>query len=276
MRTTWTLRWSCAKEQCVGIIRGAAKSIIPGSLWRYLSARKHARTMRAAYFDKQTKAIFKTILTTGETHNFTYDLTHANKLYLSETIACVTRRPTLEIASYVDEVAETPHLQAHHFGRRLGWYAIARATKPRVIVETGIERGHGALILCEAIKRNGIGRYYGTDIDPKAGLLIRNGYSDIATVIFGDSIKSLKAMTEPIDLFINDSDHSAEYEAREYQTVAGMLSKEAIILGDNAHVTEELAKFSRQTGRQFLFFQERPKDHWYPGAGIGISFRARM
>ena len=62
------------------------------------------------------------------------------------------------------------------FGRRLGWYAIARATKPKVIVETGVERGHGSVLLCSAILHNAIegfpGRYFGTDIDPSAGWLL--------------------------------------------------------------------------------------------------------
>lgn len=35
-----------------------------------------------------------------------------------------------------------------------------------------------------------------------------------------------------------------------------------------------VAIFSRQYGRSFLMFKEQPKDHWYPGAGIGISFLA--
>jgi hypothetical protein len=91
-------------------------------------------------------------------------------------------------------------------------------------------------------------------------------------ILYGDSITSLKTLSEPVDLFINDSDHSADYEAREYEVIAPLLSKTALILGDNSHVTDKLARFSRQQGRHFLMFHERPKDHWYPGAGIGISF----
>jgi hypothetical protein len=29
-----------------------------------------------------------------------------------------------------------------------------------------------------------------------------------------------------------------------------------------------------KTGRNFVFFKEQPKAHWYPGAGIGISYPA--
>ena len=76
-----------------------------------------------------------------------------------------------------------------------------------------------------------------------------------------------------IDLFINDSDHSAEYESEEYKTISNKLSEHAIILGDNSHSSNKLFEFSLETKRHFVFFQEKPFKHWYPGAGIGISFK---
>lgn len=36
--------------------------------------------------------------------------------------------------------------------------------------------------------------------------------------------------------------------------------------------SNELLKFSIQHNRKFVLFRERPKNHWYPGAGIGISY----
>jgi hypothetical protein len=74
-----------------------------------------------------------------------------------------------------------------------------------------------------------------------------------------------------VDLFINDSDHSADYERAEYDVIANKLSPLATIVGDNAHATDCLREFARKTGRKFLFFAEQPKDHWYPGGGIEIA-----
>ena len=79
---------------------------------------------------------------------------------------------------------------------------------------------------------------------------------------------SLNRLNCTIDLFINDSDHSAEYEEREYACVVAKLSPAAVLLGDNSHVTNKLYQFALATGRDFLFFSEKPADHWYPGAGI--------
>jgi predicted O-methyltransferase YrrM len=239
------------------------------------------------------------ILRTGEFHNFTYELTDANLRYLAETISVVTGKPAHEISGYIREATEDQELAAHillrmrgrdrkgaqqsvsmPFGRRLGWYAIARAIKPKVIVETGVERGHGSMLLCSALLRNiseGFpGCYFGTDINPKAGWLLAGKYADVGKILYGDSIKSLEALTETIDLFINDSDHSADYEAREYRVIADKLGSDAIILGDNAHVTDKLASFACESGRRFLFFKEVPKNHWYPGGGIGIAYGSKV
>ena len=95
----------------------------------------------------------------------------------------------------------------------------------------------------------------------------------IGKIIYGDSIDTLNKLDEKIDLFINDSDHSAVYEYNEYLSIKEKLTQNSFILGDNSHVTNCLPNFSKKFNRNFIFFKEKPKDHWYPGAGIGISFK---
>ncbi len=102
--------------------------------------------------------------------------------------------------------------------------------------------------------------------------MLAGKYATAGRILYGDSIQSLSAFHEPIDMFVNDSDHSGEDEYREYQTISEKLASGAIILGDNAHVTDSLSRFSRETNGKFVFFSEKPLDHWYPCAGIGVSF----
>jgi predicted O-methyltransferase YrrM len=162
------------------------------------------------------------------------------------------------------------------FGRRLGWYAFARVLKPKIIIETGVDKGIGSVLLCSALLKNkeeGFdGRFFGTDINPEAGYLLKGKYAELGKILYGDSIETLSQFNEKIDLFINDSDHSAEYEYREYITIKDKIAENGVILGDNSHTTDKLAIFSNETKRNFLFFREEPSGHWYPGAGIGISF----
>jgi len=227
-----------------------------------------------------------------EDSNFSYDITAHNRAYLAATVAVVTgvgidqarqfiAEPDSDVREYVARKLAALRIRdidkEPAFGRRLGWYAIARALRPRLIVETGVDRGLGSVLLCAALKRNAEegspGRYYGADINPAAGALFDKPWSDYGEILYGDSLESLRKLRGPVDLFINDSDHSAEYEYREYQTIKPLLSERASILGDNAHSNDMLLRFSEENGRRFLFFREQPRAHWYPGAGIGISFR---
>ncbi len=239
--------------------------------------------------------LIKWLFTSRETTNFTYDLEENNKRYLASLIADVLNMEVRTIESYIAEIAEDEELRRHiarmvassdlafvadeevRFGRRIGWYAFARALKPRVIVETGVDKGLGSCVLTAALKRNKEegheGKYYGMDINPAAGYLLSGGYAAFGSILHGDSIQSLAKFQGAIDLFINDSDHSADYESREYATISDKLTGNAIVLGDNSHYTDKLLEFSLRTGRRFVFFQEKPRGHWYPGGGIGISFR---
>ena len=257
-----------------------------------------ATLQSAIYFNAYYRRHVSEIVTTtfrrpNELSNFTYDLTPRNITELIHMVSVVTGRPVDEIRAYVEEARNDADLHgalygglkqrgqkseaiANPFGRRIGWYAFVRVLKPSVIVETGVDRGHGSLILCAALLRNAAenspGRYYGTDINPDAGWLLQGKYAGVGKILYGDSIESLKSLNENIDLFINDSDHSADYEFREYETIEPRLGVNAVILGDNSHTNEKLARYSEQSGRQYLFFKEEPLAHWYPGAGIGISF----
>ena len=247
-----------------------------------------------SYYRKNLTFIAKWIFKDTEDSNFYYRLDDRNKLHLVSLIAYVTGRGNQEIQSYLNEIEEDLNLKNEienflkdtdygkdvvvEFGRRLGWYILVRSQKPRVIVETGVDHGVGSLVLTSALIRNKSegfsGFYYGTDINKNSGKLLRGKYAEVGKILFGDSITTLRQFEEKIDLFINDSDHSAKYEATEYEVVAPKLSSNAIILGDNSHSTNSLYNFSLKTGRNFLFFKEIPTNHWYPGAGIGISIAA--
>ena len=252
------------------------------------------RLLRATrYYAPKLRQIMVWLYKSREEGNYTFAITELNQIYLAHTLSIVSGCSYEKVFQYLREPLEDLALQHHvleytrrkpyryysdarcDFGRRIGWYAMARLMKPKMIVETGVDKGLGAVLLCSALLRNereGFpGRYYGTDIDPHAGYLLAPPYDSVGQILFGDSIESLKRLNA-VDLFIHDSDYSSGYERFEYQLIASKLTRRAIILGNKAHSSGELALFSQSHGRQFLFFREEPEDHWYPGAGIGISF----
>lgn len=247
---------------------------------------------------KQQRTTFWNLLkwtfNSRETTNFTYDITERNKEYLAWFLSAVTGQEKDTTATYLHELEKDSALRDHlaesfrrsplrykadlkpRYGRRLGWYAIVRIRRPRVVVETGTDKGLGSVVIAAALARNTQeghpGHLYTIDINPRAGWLLKGPYSRHAEVLVGDSLRVLSAFNQPIDMFVNDSDHSPRHEEAEYEAVSTKLTPDSIIVGDNAERTTKLLEFAERTGRRFLFFREESKEHWYPGGGVGVAF----
>lgn len=246
------------------------------------------------YLSKRLEKLADWLVNSRELTNFTYKISDIGMTYFAQTVALATGSSLDEARAWLREPEENEellrYLKVKHegaelrvladdeplFARRLVWYALVRARKPKLVVETGVDKGLGAVLLCSAVKKNveegHQGYYVGTDINPEAGYLLDGVYSQFGRVIYGDSIETLKQLPQAVEVFINDSDHSAEYEEREYGVIESKLASNALVLGDNAHVTQKLAEFAEKTNRRFIFVPEMVEGHWYPGAGVGIAF----
>jgi hypothetical protein len=243
---------------------------------------------------RQIGIMVRWALGSKEYYNHTYELTELNESYLSSYIAVISGHDVGEIERHFRELKGDEQLRAllrqcalespdrHNsdveprYGRRYGWYALVRATKPRVVVETGVDRGLGTVVLAAAIKRNAEegapGLVYATDIVPECGHLLAEPYRSHCRVLLGDSVETLKAFKEPVDIFIHDSDHRPEYEWAEFLAVEPRLHSGSIVMSDNSQQTSKMREFARKIGKSFLYFQDQPKDHWWPGDGIGAAF----
>lgn len=255
---------------------------------------------RIAAFPKRTVAVVKAngrllrvsarwLFSSREHTNYTYDLTALNRRHLAWFVANVACIDIGTARGYLDEVLGDDALKRHIadatrtsprrwladssalLGRRIGWYALVRARKPRHVVETGTDKGLGSVVLAAALLRNGSGRLTTIDNNPASGYLISGTYASVVDRIIGDSVSTLTALSD-VDFFLHDSDHSPAYERREIETVAGVLTDDALVLSDNAEQTDELAHWAERTGRRFAFFDERPADHWFEGVGIGVAY----
>ena len=246
-----------------------------------------------SYISKNSKLLRSWVWKNTEESNFYYELEELNELHLKTLLSYIFKVEPEVIQEFFNELKFDEELRSFistrireefgpneiivNYGRRLCWYAIARLKKPKLIVETGIQHGVGALVLCKALEINMSegypGRYVGTELNTKFGFLLNDKGFDFAEIIYGDSISTLEAFNNQIDLFISDSDHDKDYEYREYLTVNKLLSNDAFVIGDNAHVSDSLVKYSVENERNFIYFDEWSKDHWYPGAGVGLSFK---
>ncbi|MEU4550649.1 class I SAM-dependent methyltransferase [Micromonospora violae] len=235
------------------------------------------------------------LVTSREHHNYTYELTKLSRHHLTWFVSVVCDIPIQQARGHVAEI-ESDDVLRHHieqttataarrgladrkvcYARRVGWYAIVRATRPSHIVETGVDKGLGTCVLASALLRNTQeghpGRVTSLDINPEAGYLARaTPWSDVVDLVIGDSIASIAALDRPVDLFLHDSDHSRAHEKREFDAVEPKLAPDAILLTDNVTSTNVLAEHAERTGRRFLAYRESPANHWYPGDGIGVAW----
>lgn len=236
------------------------------------------------------------LFTSREHHNYTYELTKLNTEHLAWFVAEICSVPVSQVRKWIAELDGDTLLRQHieqttagaarrgladrwvHYARRAGWYAIVRARKPQHVVETGVDKGLGTCVIASALLRNAAeghpGRVTSLDINPEAGYLAKDEpWAEVVDLVIGDSIASIKAMDRPVDLFLHDSDHAAQHERNEFTVVEPMLSPDAMLLSDNATVTNVLPQHAEATGRRFLAFREQPARHWYPGDGIGAAWR---
>jgi hypothetical protein len=246
--------------------------------------------MVAAYDAKVLGRSTRWLVRSREHTNFTYDLTARNREHLAWWVARVANVEDIEqVRGFMRELDDDADLKAHirqttmrsdrrgladrdvKYGRRVGWYALTRALQPEHIVETGTDKGLGSCVFAAALLRNGHGRVTTVDTNPDSGYLVTGKYAGVVDRVIGDSIDVLGSGATPVDLFLHDSLHTYEHETGELTAVASHLSSGALVLSDNAHLSDALLVWAGQTGRRFSFFREEPCSHWYPGDGIGAA-----
>jgi predicted O-methyltransferase YrrM len=248
------------------------------------------RTLAVARYDARLIGrSFDWLVHSRETTNFTYDLDPLNVDQLCWFVSAVTGAEIGQVRAWTQELEKdedlldqlTRRLSSNpfrricatepHWARRLGWYALVRAAEPDHVVETGTHLGLGSCIIAAALLQNGHGRLTTIDIDPDAGYLITEPWAEVIDRRIGSSVEELAHMQD-VNIFLHDSLHTYDYESKELAAVESNLRPDAIVLSDNAHDSAALSDWAERTGRHYLFFKENPRDHWWPGDGIGAAW----
>ncbi|MGH3741314.1 MAG: class I SAM-dependent methyltransferase, partial [Micromonosporaceae bacterium] len=149
------------------------------------------------------------LFTSREHHNYTYDLTARNQTHLAWFVSQVCDVPVADARGWLAEIAEDEALRNHIatataaagrgglgdrtalYARRVGWYAMVRARRPKHVVETGVDKGLGTCVIAAALLRNATeghpGRVTSMDINPEAGYLVAEPWSSVVDLVIGDS-----------------------------------------------------------------------------------------
>jgi hypothetical protein len=225
-----------------------------------------------------------------ELDNFTYDI--ENRSELARTLSDVLRVDQAVVERYIDEadadrrlleptrgrpLLRLRHKRVMHPGRRLGWYVTARVLKPQLIVETGIHGGLGSRLLLLALQRNRAegapGELISIDIDKGAGTLVESALRADWRPLFGSTYDVLKPAIagRKVGMLIHDSDHTYECERFEFGAALDSAADSIALISDNAHASSALPDLAAERQMPYGYFEEKPRNHFYPGAGLGIA-----
>ena len=122
-------------------------------------------------------------------------------------------------------------------------YAVCRALKPSVVVETGVAYGVTSTFILQALTVNAHGHLYsidfpplGRDADGFIGTLIPDPLKDRWSLYRGVSKRILPALLQrlqQVDIFVHDSLHTYKNIQRELQVVTPYLVRPAVVLADD-------------------------------------------
>jgi hypothetical protein len=234
------------------------------------------------------------VLLDPEVGDFSYELDNEGELveFLAEALAS---DPTA-IAGYLAEIHCAPELTWELAARvrwrpdmkrriglaqRVAWYTLARARKPRLVVETGIKHGLGALVLLAALERNARegsrGRLISFDPDPFSGWVVPDRLRHNWEPIFASTFAALETTLEgqETDLFICDTPPDHEIESFEMRTALRHAAPGLVLVAANGDRTTVLPELAAELGGNYHFFAERPRHPIYPGAGLGLALNLR-
>ncbi len=137
-------------------------------------------------------------------------------------------RVSLPYPHYFDVAPRTGELLFH----------LVRASRPRVVFETGIGNGRSSAIVLAAMDLNGAGTLHSVDIRDDVGALVPHQHPRWVKHILNGTPAALKVALDecgPVDIFIHDSDHSYGAQLAEYEIASRHGSSEFILASDDVN-----------------------------------------
>ncbi len=136
-------------------------------------------------------------------------------------------------------------------------YSLIRASRPQIVVEFGMSFGISTLHLASALRDNGSGRLYTTELSARKITAAREtfaetGLDDVITVLEGDALQTLKQVDGEIGFVLLDG--WKEMYRPVLRLLEGQLPAGALVLADNTeHLdTAEYLEYVRDPANGYL------------------------
>jgi len=224
---------------------------------------------------------------------FSYDTTDVSRAGLCGMVAVIANADIGSVTAFADELESNAELAAHvraehaqsdrkwssdpqiRLGRRLLYYLLIRALKSGFVVEAGVDKGLGAVIICEALRRNEAeghpGDYLGIENNPLQRSSIYAGFPHKRGEIrHGNSLDVISTLNRKIDLFLHETSTEPGQVKAQLGALQGRLAERGIIASPWA--LPQLIEYAAKNGKRLLMHKEEPVRHWYPGSRLTVIF----
>lgn len=236
---------------------------------------------------RPVRKVLPWLIESREYTNWSYNTTKVNQLILCAFVHEISRCQMPQIFSYLDEITQDIDVvkfvrerallsdrrssqdETFRPGRRLAQYLLVRALRPRLVVEAGVDKGLGAMIICRALARN---RAEGAPGDFLGFELNRSQACDLyvscpwktGLLRWGDSTELLLQSDTQIDLFFHETTPEPTHVSSQIAALERRMASPSVLL--SPWVVEPLARYSVSRGLRLLTHQDEPIDHWYRGS----------
>jgi len=222
-----------------------------------------------------------------EVGDFSYRTTAQSNIALCGVVSAVSGVPLGTVIGFLDEFDASngldDYVRARHASlkskwtldpqfrpaRRLAYYLLIRALKPAFIVEAGVNNGLGAILISEALRRNGTGDYLGIEFDPGRDCALHRDYpGKVGSIVYGDSAAVLATLERPVDFFVHDTTTERNHVAAQLKALK--LSPRGVLF--STWFDPQFVDYARAHDMGLLVHADEPFQHWYPGSRVTIVY----
>lgn len=143
-------------------------------------------------------------------------------------------------------------------------YAVSRARRPEVVIETGVGNGVTSSFFLQALAVNGKGRLWSIDLPPlgaKSGMLIPDALKSRWELSRGRTRKVLPELIRAlgtVDVFLHDSLHSYWNMRFEFGAIWSALAESGVLLSDDVTMNRAFEEFVRSHPNRFAAVSSNP------------------
>jgi hypothetical protein len=218
--------------------------------------------------------------------NFSYETTEVSRVALCGMVAVIANTDIRKVIAFADELRANAelaeHVRAEHAdsdrkwasdpqfrpGRLMLYYLLIRALKSGFVVEAGVDKGLGAVIMCEALRRNAAegytGDYLGIEYNPLQQSSIYSRFPHkIGEIRHGNSPDVIRTITRKIDLFVHETTPDPDHVAAQVAALQGHIAEHGVFA--SVWPLPQFVEYAARNGKRVLMHKDEPAHHWYPG-----------